>query len=53
MEKLSIWAGILKCGDCKRAMNKKYCKNKTVKFMNITYVVHIEKNQINCAQNIL
>ena len=29
--KLSIWAGILKCGDCKRAMNKKYCKNKTGK----------------------
>ena len=26
---LSIWAGILKCGDCKRAMNKKYCKNKS------------------------
>ncbi len=29
--KLSIWAGILRCGDCKRAMHKKYCKNKTGK----------------------
>ena len=26
--KLSMWAGILKCADCKRAMHKKYCKNK-------------------------
>lgn len=26
---LSIWAGILKCADCGRAMHKKYCKNKT------------------------
>lgn len=26
---LSIWAGILKCADCKRAMHKKYCKNKS------------------------
>lgn len=25
---LSIWAGILKCADCGRAMHKKYCKNK-------------------------
>ena len=25
--KLSIWAGILKCADCGRAMHKKYCKN--------------------------
>ncbi len=24
---LSIWAGILKCSDCGRAMHKKYCKN--------------------------
>ena len=24
---LSIWAGILKCADCGRAMHKKYCKN--------------------------
>ncbi len=28
---LSMWAGILKCGDCKRAMHKKYCKSKTGK----------------------
>ena len=27
--KLSIWAGILKCADCGRAMHKKYCKNKS------------------------
>ena len=27
--KLSMWAGILKCADCKRAMHKKYCKNKS------------------------
>lgn len=26
---LSMWAGILKCADCKRAMHKKYCKNKS------------------------
>lgn len=26
---LSMWAGILKCADCGRAMHKKYCKNKT------------------------
>lgn len=26
---LSIWAGVLKCADCKRAMHKKYCKNKS------------------------
>ena len=26
--KLSMWAGKLKCADCKRAMHKKYCKNK-------------------------
>ena len=26
---LSLWAGILKCADCKRAMHKKYCKNKS------------------------
>lgn len=25
---ISMWAGILKCADCKRAMHKKYCKNK-------------------------
>ncbi len=25
----SQWAGILKCADCKRAMHKKYCKNKS------------------------
>ena len=25
---LSMWAGILKCADCKRAMHKKTCKNK-------------------------
>ncbi len=25
---LSMWAGILKCADCKRAMHRKYCKNK-------------------------
>lgn len=25
---LSMWAGILKCADCGRAMHKKYCKNK-------------------------
>ena len=25
--KLSMWAGILKCADCGRAMHKKYCKN--------------------------
>ena len=24
---LNMWAGILKCADCGRAMNKKYCKN--------------------------
>lgn len=24
---LSMWAGILKCADCGRAMHKKYCKN--------------------------
>lgn len=28
---LSIWAGILKCADCGRAMHKKYCKNKNGK----------------------
>lgn len=28
---LSMWAGILKCADCGRAMNKKYCKNKSGK----------------------
>lgn len=28
---LSIWAGILKCADCERAMNKKYCINKNGK----------------------
>ena len=27
-KKLSIWAGILKCADCKRAMNKKSSTNK-------------------------
>ena len=27
--KLSIWAGILRCADCGRAMHKKYCKNKS------------------------
>lgn len=27
--KLSMWAGILKCADCGRAMHKKYCKNKS------------------------
>lgn len=27
--KLSMWAGVLKCADCKRAMHKKYCKNKS------------------------
>lgn len=26
--KLSMWAGILKCADCGRAMHKKYCKNR-------------------------
>ncbi len=26
---LNMWAGILKCADCKRAMHKKYCKNKS------------------------
>jgi len=26
---LSMWAGILKCTDCGRAMHKKYCKNKS------------------------
>lgn len=26
---LSMWAGILKCADCDRAMHKKYCKNKS------------------------
>lgn len=26
--KLSMWAGVLKCADCGRAMHKKYCKNK-------------------------
>ena len=26
---LSMWAGILKCSDCGRAMHKKYCKNKS------------------------
>ena len=26
---LSIWAGVLKCADCTRAMHKKYCKNKS------------------------
>lgn len=25
---LSMWAGVLKCADCGRAMHKKYCKNK-------------------------
>lgn len=30
--KLSIWAGVLKCADCGRAMHKKYCKNKSGKF---------------------
>ena len=28
---LSIWAGILKCADCERAMHKKYCINKNGK----------------------
>ncbi len=28
---LSMWAGILKCADCGRAMHKKYCKNKSGK----------------------
>lgn len=28
---LSMWAGILKCADCKRAMHKKTCKNKSGK----------------------
>ncbi len=28
---LSIWAGVLKCADCGRAMHKKYCKNKSGK----------------------
>ena len=28
---LSMWAGILKCADCKRAMHKKYSKNKSGK----------------------
>lgn len=28
---LSIWAGILKCADCGRAMHKKYCMNKNGK----------------------
>lgn len=27
--KLSMWAGMLKCRDCGRAMHKKYCKNKS------------------------
>lgn len=26
---LSMWAGILRCKDCGRAMHKKYCKNKS------------------------
>lgn len=26
---VSMWAGILKCADCKMAMHKKYCKNKS------------------------
>lgn len=26
---LSMWAGMLKCADCGRAMHKKYCKNKS------------------------
>ena len=26
---LSMWAGILKCSDCGRAMHKKYCKNRS------------------------
>lgn len=26
---LSMWAGVLKCADCGRAMHKKYCKNKS------------------------
>ena len=26
---LSMWAGILRCSDCGRAMHKKYCKNKS------------------------
>ena len=29
--KLSIWAGMLKCADCGRAMHKKYSKNKSGK----------------------
>ena len=28
---LSMWAGILKCADCKRAMHKRYCTNKSGK----------------------
>lgn len=28
---LSMWAGILKCADCGRAMHKKYCRNKSGK----------------------
>ena len=28
---LSMWAGILRCRDCGRAMHKKYCKNKSGK----------------------
>ena len=50
---LSMWAGILRCKDCGRAMHKKYCKNKSGTVYDITYVVHIEKNQINYVQNIL
>ena len=29
--KLSMWAGVLKCADCKRSMHKKYSKNKSGK----------------------
>lgn len=50
---LSMWAGILKCADCGRAMHKNTVKIKVVLFMNITYVEHIEKSPINYAQSIL
>ena len=35
--KISDWAGILKCADCKHAMHKKYCKNKR----GVTYEYYI------------
>ena len=51
---LSIWAGILKCADCKRAMHKKYSKNNNGTIYEY-YICSTYKNKSNklCTKHTL